>query len=283
VLFSSQSEKSSLLWAPTCSNGAQLVEFTRHVNLPGAPTTVAFNLYPQVFAGASSAPVFKSVELLVNGHTALEVPGASLTRPNLLELQLPSAASQWFRYGENRLDVRVTKSVSKTSAPGCNRSPSTLLGVAFGLSGTSSADLSVSGGKAPVQYVRGSVYQFNGTFTVHNLGPAAAVGGDFTFLAQIGFLQGVIGSRSEMKRAALAEGGSGAWGAQTRSRCKSDDSKRRPGLCTLRRPNTSSYSTIRSSHSAPRSSSGQSAIFRRRKRAHRRVRRYRFMDRLTAT
>lgn len=192
VLVSSLTEKSSVVWAPTCSRGAQQVELTRQVDLPGPPSMVEFNLYPEVFVGASSVPVFKSVELLVNGHTALDVPGASLTRPNILQLKVPASANQWFRFGENTLDVRVTKGVSKTSSTACNRSPTTSLGVAFGLRGTSSADLSVSAGKAPVQYVRGSVYGFNGVFTVHNAGPSAAIGGTFTFGAQLGFLNGVI-------------------------------------------------------------------------------------------
>ena len=191
VVLSSPSEKSSLVWTPTCSNAAQVADFTRQANLPGRPATVSFNLEALTLTGASAVPVFKSVELLVNGHTALDVAGSSLIRPNLLELQVPPSANQWFRYGENTLTVRVTKGASRTSSPGCNRSSSTLLGVVFGLQGSSAADLSVLAGKG-TQYVRGSAYQFNGVFTVRNTGPSAAIGGEFSFLAQIGFLQGVV-------------------------------------------------------------------------------------------
>jgi hypothetical protein len=90
------------------------------------------------------------------------------------------------------LEVEVARRALPPPVAACNRSPRTLVGVAFGLSGASAADLSVDPGKAPVQYVRGSVYRFDGTFTVRNNGPSAALGGAFAFRAQIGFLNGVI-------------------------------------------------------------------------------------------
>src|SRR5262249_59324676 len=89
-------------------------------------------------------------------------------------------------------EVEVARRALPAAVAACNRSPRTLVGVAFGLSGASGADLSVGPGKAPVQYVRGSTYKFNGTFTVRNTGPSAALGGSFAFRAQIGFLNGVI-------------------------------------------------------------------------------------------
>jgi hypothetical protein len=43
-----------------------------------------------------------------------------------------------------------------------------------------------------VKYVRGAGYAFDGSFTVHNAGPSAALPGELTYRAQIGFLQGAI-------------------------------------------------------------------------------------------
>ena len=63
----------------------------------------------------------------------------------------------------------------------------------FSLEGDSAADLSVSSSDFySVKYVRGSAYGLDGTFTVRNAGPSAAQPGEFAFLAQIGFLQGVV-------------------------------------------------------------------------------------------
>lgn len=191
VLLSSLSEKSSLLWAPTCSHDAQRIDLTRQVNLPGRPAQVEFNLDPQTSVGPNLAPILESVELRVNGHTAVEIPAAAMLRPNLLQFQLPAAKLGLFRFGENSLVVEVTKAATPTSTPTCNRSPSTLVGVAFGLRGTSAADLSVRV-PVPTQYVRGSAYQFSGVFTVHNAGPSAAIGGSFKFITQLDFLDGAI-------------------------------------------------------------------------------------------
>src|SRR5215831_18068855 len=161
VLISSPngSETPSLVWAPTCTHDAQRIVLKRRVALPGRPASVMFNLYPQTWVGSSSTPVLTSVVLVVNGHAALTVHSDKLSRPNLLELQLPSAALGLFRLGENVLEVEVARRALPASVAACNRSPRTLVGVAFGLSGASGADLSVGAGKAPVQYVRGSTYQ----------------------------------------------------------------------------------------------------------------------------
>jgi hypothetical protein len=60
------------------------------------------------------------------------------------ENQLPTASLQYFRYGENTLDVEVARNALPASLAACNTSARTLVGVAFGFRGYSAADLSVS-------------------------------------------------------------------------------------------------------------------------------------------
>jgi hypothetical protein len=163
-------------------------------------TAVAVLVALGMSLGSSRAPAFGPFPAYVDDNgvwtllsnaqwsTGIGAHAKALRPQGVLELEVPASARRWFRYGENRLDVRVTKGVSKTSASACNRSSSTTLGVAFGLEGYSQADLSVSAGNGD-QYVRGSSHGFNGVFTVHNAGPSAAIGGAFSFLAQIGPLQ----------------------------------------------------------------------------------------------
>src|SRR5215470_6107310 len=54
------SEKSSLVWAPTCAHAAQRIVLKRRVELPARPASVMFNLYPQTWVGNSSTPVLTS-------------------------------------------------------------------------------------------------------------------------------------------------------------------------------------------------------------------------------
>jgi hypothetical protein len=133
------------------------------------------------------------VRLTVNNHTVLTIPAKTLATNTTYEFELGAPARKYFRLGQNEIQVAVAKGKVPTSVGACNTgSLSRLAGVLFGLAGRTSADLSVSAGKAPVQYVRGSAYAFNGTFTVRNAGPSAAVPGYFNFTVQIGFLEGVI-------------------------------------------------------------------------------------------
>jgi len=182
-------EKSAVLWDSSCGRGQQTTTFSRDIEIPGIPAQVMF-----VF-GIVAYPVLPiaSAELVVNGQRVLDVPASVLTRQNEEEFQLPSSAVRHFRFGRNQLQVVVTKRAQPASDPICNVNVrKSAVGVLFALSGASSADLSVSPGKAPVQYERGSPHLIQGVFTAHNAGPSAAVPGVFSFRAQIGFLTGAI-------------------------------------------------------------------------------------------
>ena len=171
-------------WAPTCARGAQKLVLSREVELPGVPARAEFDLRP------FSRTVIGSVQLLVNGHIVLDLSAKALGVRDMGEYELGPAELRHFRLGENELRVVATKRALPVSAPACNTgSPESVVGLLFGLRGQSIADLSVSAGKAPIQYVRGSLYQFNGTFTVRNTGPSAAMPDAFEFTIQTTELQ----------------------------------------------------------------------------------------------
>jgi hypothetical protein len=183
-------EKGAEIWAPTCETGRQTVVFTREVDIPGEPSGGTFTFYPAAF----DFPMFESADLIVNGHTLVHIPASALLRPNSTEYELRKSILYAFHGRTNALRVVVTKKALPSSAHACNTgSLQTLVGAAFTLQGYSEADLSVASTKyTPVTYVRGSSYVLDGVFTIHNAGPSMAYPGDFAFLAQIGFLDGVV-------------------------------------------------------------------------------------------
>jgi len=141
-----------------------------------------------------------SLQLVVNTHVVLSLSGNALRNGAGNEYQLTAPQLKLFRLGENTLRVVVTKgplpiALDPKSASTCNMgSLDSLVGVAFGLEGDSAADLSVSSEHyVRSQYAKGPAHGFAGTFIVHNAGPSAAQPGDFSFLAQIGFLEGTVG------------------------------------------------------------------------------------------
>jgi hypothetical protein len=183
-------EKASDIWAPTCQIGRQTVIFTREVDIPGTPSSATFTFDPSAFA----FPMFESADLVVNGRTLVHIPASALLRPNLTDYELTKDDLKAFRGRTNALRVVVTKTALPASAHACNTgSLQTMVAAAFTLQGYSAADLSVTSGKyTPVTYVRGSAYTLDGVFTIHNAGPSAAFPGQFVYLAQIGFLDGVV-------------------------------------------------------------------------------------------
>jgi len=196
----SRAEQPYLIWAPTCTRGRQAVVFTRQVNVPGVPSRAVFNLVTRSIFYPFSQNVLLSLQLVVNTHVVLSLSGKALNSGASIEYQLTAPQLKLFRLGENTLRVDVTKgelpvALDPKSASTCNKgSLGSSVGVAFGLEGDSSADLSVSSEHyARFQYSRGTAHAWTGNFIVHNAGPSAAQPGEFAFLAQTGFLEGTVG------------------------------------------------------------------------------------------
>ena len=129
-----------VLWAKRCSAvDKQVMRVSRKVYFPGAPDTLQISQW--AYSSAGRHPL-KSIAVKVNGLVVHEVRGADIqTAANRSFTNLPRAAGDSFRYGENTITFVATKRETKKSAGYCNTKK---FGGAFELAGTFRADVASS-------------------------------------------------------------------------------------------------------------------------------------------
>jgi len=155
-----------------CHKGLQTVTFSRTVTLPGPPAQLVFN----VFSRVRSQPADEgSAVLLVNGHRIYQTEVYAFSPSNV---SLDSAGQHnAFRYGNNTVEMKVTKKAGVPCTEGSNSEP---FGVAWMLQGTSAADLGIAKKSTTFYRKTGSAATLYGSVPVRNFGPDEFLGAQFS-------------------------------------------------------------------------------------------------------
>lgn len=162
------------LWAPKCTPGRQLVRFFRTVELPGPATEANF----AVDADAQYGGPFAEVQLFVNGRLAYTLP------PSLPRVDHDRAQAVLFGFGNNELEVRVTKKPLPRGYPRrCNAGdPRGRMGVRFTVGGDFLSDLSIRRDQPAKEVFRlsqGTEVDIDLGMNFVNKGPSAVYDGRF--------------------------------------------------------------------------------------------------------
>ena len=169
------------IWAPTCRSGAQSVTMTQTFLAPGDPSDGKFEF---VLGNGRGWP-FHSGVYLINGVEIARIlnPDPLKGRPAELSAPLPRRALKAFRYGENKLTIRVQKTALKKGER-CN-TRDRLIGALADLSLTFRPDLvAVPSPKGLEQAARkkaGEVVGALGDIAFVNRGPSGSPGGKVVF------------------------------------------------------------------------------------------------------
>jgi len=184
-------ESTATIWSSQCTRGAQTVAFTRTLQLPGTPAVLSFEVYaPSTLT--SPHPLFTSASLVVNGAEVATIPGGKLGSIAVTD-EVHGTPLRHFRLGENTVQVVFRRAALPAAAKSCSNGTASVE-AAFGLDGSSQADLGVTAGPAKTAVLHGTGGTINFTTSVaENLGPSAALPGTWTMQIQHGFAKGAVG------------------------------------------------------------------------------------------
>lgn len=178
------------IWASTCQSSAQSVSMTQTFLAPGDPSDGRFYF---IIGNGRGWPYHSGVYLLNGVEIARIVnPDPLKGRPNEISGQLSRRELKAFRYGENKLTIRVQKTALKKGER-CN-TRDRLIGALADLSLTFRPDLvAVPSPKGLEQAVRkkaGEVVGSLGNIAFVNRGPSGSPGGKLVF--EIGANSGLM-------------------------------------------------------------------------------------------